>query len=83
MTRDDVIARARTGVPLGHSEFMVLVGLRKSAYFRRYQRHEFDALKLRPPLGKCLYSGTLVSRWLDTEPAPAPRFFGRKSSFGR
>ena len=52
---------------LTREELMELLGLRKSRFYVLQQQGVFDRWRLRPALGRRVYSGALVERWLKCE----------------
>lgn len=68
MTRDEAMQLARTGAPLNSKELMLILQLKPSWFYASAKRGKYDRLKVSVPIGSRIYSGLLVSRWLDGEP---------------
>lgn len=70
-TRDEAISLARSGAPLNARELMLILQIKPSWFYAQARAGKYDRLHTSVPIGSRLYSGTLVSRWLDGEPAHA------------
>jgi hypothetical protein len=58
--------RNLAGLILYDRDLMQLLGLKKSAFYRRKHEGVYDFLLLRPQLrGHAQYSGTLIQKWID------------------
>lgn len=76
--RDEALARAHAGLPLGGPELRAILELKKSRYHALAKSGSFDHLKVRPVIGPRCYSGTLIIKWLRGESTYEPLSFGRK-----
>jgi hypothetical protein len=65
VSRDEAMKLARTGAPLNSKELMAILDLQPSWFYTQAKRGAYDRLKVSAPIGSRIYSGTLVSRWLD------------------
>lgn len=78
MTREDAIALAATGAPLGPTEMAAIFGLGYSGFHKNEKRGLYDVFKVNPALGPRCYSGVLVHRYLSGEPLYIPTFGKRR-----
>ena len=74
----EALTRARAGLPLGPTEFMAILRLKKSRYHALAKTGAFDHLKIRPACGPNGYSCVLITRWLQGEPVYEPTFGGKR-----
>jgi len=75
--REAAIALARSGAPLNARELRAILQITTPTFYYHARRGRYDALRVKVPLGPRVYSGVLVSRWLDGDPVYEPTF-GRK-----
>ncbi len=73
----DALARARAGELLTAADVAAIWHLSRDGFSWQNKRGAFDQFKVRPAIGRRIYSGVLVVRYLNGEPLYEPSF-GRK-----
>jgi len=71
------IARAKAGLLLGPADMGAIFRMGNSRFARGQASGEFDRFKVKHPIGKYCFSGTLVYRYIQGELIDTP-IFGRK-----
>jgi hypothetical protein len=72
------LARAKAGSLLGPADMGAIFQFGSSRFAAGQAAGEFDRFKVRHPIGKHCFSGTLVWRYVQGEPVEQPVFMGRK-----
>lgn len=73
--RERALALARSGAILGPTEMAAIFRIGSSRFYVRRALGDFDQFRIKGVVGPKQYSGTLVARAIDGEPASV---FGRK-----
>lgn len=72
------IARAAAGQLLNLHDMAAIFGVAHTTAWRQAKRGDYDAFKAKPAIGKRIYSGTLVTRYLHGDPL-YEQSFGRRT----
>jgi len=79
-TTTDALARAAAGELLNAADLAAIFHLRKSAFYLRRHRGDFDRFLVRQPIGPRCYSGTLVHRYVCGEAVFEPTFAAKRGA---
>lgn len=66
------LARAKAGLLLGPADMGAIFQFGNSRFAAGHAAGEFDRFKVRHPIGKHCFSGTLVWRYVQGEPVDQP-----------
>jgi hypothetical protein len=72
------LARAKAGLLLGPADMGAIFRMGNSRFAAGQALGEFDRFKVRNPIGKHCFAGSLVYRYVQGDPVEQPVFMGRK-----
>lgn len=77
----EALARAQAGEPLTAAELAAIFRVGSSAFAVQRKAGAYDQFQLKPPIGRKVYSGIKVWRYLCGDPVYEPSF-GRRARVG-
>jgi len=74
------LARVQHGEALDSSELRLILRMSKTTFARHLAAGAFDKFRLAPQIGRPLFSGVLVARYLAGDPLYIPTFGRRRGA---
>jgi len=74
------LARAQHGEALDSAELALILRMSRSTFARHLAAGAFDKFRLTPQIGRPLFSGVLVARYLAGDPLYVPTFGRRRGA---
>lgn len=75
---DEARARIARGDALTSDEFAAVLRMHRSTFARHLAAGAFDKFRLAPQIGRPLFSGVLVQRYLAGDPLYVPTFGAKR-----